>query len=97
MEVVEKALHVYDDYLFVLKERQRVEIFLSDSSKFKREDFFTEISRYQQTMKQIRDTMPRELRMNMFMIDCSELNNRLCQECDSLIERLVQKASDFVF
>jgi hypothetical protein len=96
MAVVEKALHVYDDYLFILKEKQRVETFLSDSSKFKREDFGAEIAKYEQTMKKIRDSMPRELRMNMFMIDCSELNAKLCQECDSLIDRILQRAADFV-
>jgi len=47
MVVVEKALHVYDDYLFILKERQRVDSFLSDPSKFKREEFAAEIARYE--------------------------------------------------
>ena len=96
MAAVEKALHVYDDYLFILKERQRVELFLSDSSKFKREDFATEIARYESTMRKIRDTMPKELRMNMFMIDCTDLNKKLCDECDSLVERILSRAADFV-
>jgi dynein heavy chain, axonemal len=49
MEVVEKALHVYDDYLFVLKEKQRVEHFLNETSKFRREDFAAEIARFEST------------------------------------------------
>ncbi len=49
MSVVEKALHVYDDYLFILKEKQRVDQFLSDSSQFSREEFAKEIARFQQT------------------------------------------------
>lgn len=97
MEVVEKALHVYDDYLFVLKEKTKVEAFLSDTSKFKREDFATEIARYENTQKKIKDTMPKELRMNMFMIDCSDLNKRLCDECDILVEMILRKCQDFVF
>ena len=96
MEVVEKALHVYDDYLFILKERQKVEALLADTTKFKREDFGREIARYEKTMRTIRDTMPKELRMNMFIIDCAELNNRLCVECDTLIDRILVKVSDYV-
>jgi hypothetical protein len=96
MAVVEKALHVYDDYLFILKERQRVEVFLADNTKFKREEFAAEIARYESTMRKIRDTMPKELRMNMFMIDCSDLNKKLCDECDALVERLLSRAADFV-
>jgi hypothetical protein len=82
MVVVEKALHVYDDYLFILKERSRVDAFLSDSKTYQRETFAAEIAKYQSTWHKIADTMPKELRMNMFMIDCSELNKRLCSECE---------------
>lgn len=96
MVVVEKALHVYDEYLFILKERQRVDVFLSDPARFKREDFSQEISRYQNTMVKIRETMPKELRMNMFMIDCSDLNRKLCDECDELIKKLLDRATEFV-
>jgi hypothetical protein len=96
MSVVEKALHVYDDYLFILKEKQRVDLFLSDSSQFSREEFAKEISRFQQTQAKISDTMPKELRMNMFLIDCTELNKRLCDECSSLIDRILIRASEYV-
>lgn len=40
--------------------------------------------------------MPKELRMNMFLIDCSDLNNRLCTECDSLISMILRRAIEFV-
>ena len=82
MGIVEKALHVYDYYLFILKERQRVDAFLADSKGYSREDFAAEIAKYQNTWNKIADTMPKELRMNMFMIDCTELNKRLCLECE---------------
>jgi hypothetical protein len=29
--------------------------------------------------------MPLEIRMNMFLIDCGDLNNKLCDICDQLI------------
>jgi len=40
--------------------------------------------------------MPKELRMNMFNIDCTELNKRLCSECEQLIDRILNRASEFV-
>ncbi len=46
MNIVEKALHVYDDYLFILKEKTRVDQFLADSKTYRREDFAAEIARY---------------------------------------------------
>jgi hypothetical protein len=69
---------------------------LSDSSQFSREEFAKEITRFQQTQTKISDTMPKELRMNMFLIDCTELNKRLYDECTSLIERMLTRASEYV-
>lgn len=96
MSVVEKALHVYDEYLFILKEKQRVDAFLADTGNFSRDEFAKEITRFQQTQNKISDTMPKELRMNMFMIDCTELNKRLYDECTQLIERMLMRASEYV-
>jgi hypothetical protein len=41
--------------------------------------------------------MPFEIRMNMFLIDCAELNNRLCNECEELMDRILSRAADFIF
>ena len=35
--------------------------------------------------------------MNMFLIDCADLNNKLCQECEDLIDRILARAADQVF
>ena len=63
MGIVEKALHVYDDYLFILKERQRVDAFLADLKGYRREDFAAEIAKYQNTWNKIAETMPKEVMM----------------------------------
>ncbi len=97
LNAAEQALHVYDNFLFILKEKARIENFLADSSKYKREDFLAEIQKYDDTIKKIRETMPFEIRMNMFLIDCAELNNRLCQECEELIERILQRTAEYIF
>ena len=80
---------MYDNYLFILKEKGRIETFLDNPAKYKREDFLAEITRYDNTIKKIRNEMPFEIRMNMFLIDCGDLNNRLCMECEDLIDRIL--------
>ena len=41
--------------------------------------------------------MPFEIRMNMFLVDCAELNNKLCQECEELIEKIIEKTVGYTF
>jgi hypothetical protein len=41
--------------------------------------------------------MPFEIRMNMFLVDCSELNTKLCEECEMLIERIIEKTAEYTF
>ena len=41
--------------------------------------------------------MPFELRMNMFLVKCSDINNALCDECESLIDSILSKVGDHVF
>jgi hypothetical protein len=41
--------------------------------------------------------MPFEIRMNMFLIKCSELNNQLCDECDEIMKMLLDKIENFVY
>ena len=96
IDAVEEALHVYDNFLFILKEKARIEHFLTEVPQ-KRETYMAEIFKYENTIRQIRDTMPFEIRMNMFLIDCADLNNKLCQECDELIDRILGKIADIVF
>jgi hypothetical protein len=48
LNAAEQALHVYDSYLFILKEKPRVEAFLSESG-LKREQFISEIEKFENT------------------------------------------------
>jgi len=41
--------------------------------------------------------MPFEIRMNMFLVQCSEINNALCEECQYIIEMILHKVSDNIF
>ena len=41
--------------------------------------------------------MPFEIRMNMFLVKCGEINNLLCEECENLIDIILNKVGDHVF
>lgn len=41
--------------------------------------------------------MPYEIRMNMFLIKCSDLNNSLCDAFDTLIDTILNKIYEYVF
>jgi hypothetical protein len=52
---------------------------------------------YQASIIKIRETMPFEIRMNMFLIKCSDINNALCDECESLMKLILDKVESHVF
>jgi len=41
--------------------------------------------------------MPFEIRMNMFLIKCGDINNLLCEECEEIINIILLKVGDLVF
>lgn len=96
LETVKLAVNIYDDFLFILKEKERIEKYLQNE-EFTREQFQAEIDKFEATIKKIRETMPFEIRMNMFLIKCSDINNQLCDECDELMKMLLDKVDNYTF
>jgi len=96
LKVVGLACNVYDEYLFILKEKERIEAFLS-KEPFSRDEFQKEIDKFKDTIEKIREEMPYEIRMNMFLVQCSEINNNLCEECQDIIQMILRCVSDYVF
>ena len=41
--------------------------------------------------------MPFEIRMNMFLIRCSDINNILCDECEDIMQLILDKVATLVF
>jgi hypothetical protein len=89
LKVVKQALHIYDDFVFILNEKERIDEFLK-KEPFDRDEFQAEINKYHETIKKIREEMPFEIRMNMFLIQCSDINNMLCEKCEELINDILQ-------
>ena len=89
-------MHIYDDYVFILKEKDRIDEFLK-KEPFDRDEFQAEIDRYHETIRNIREYMPFEIRMNMFLIQCHEINNQLCEKCEDLINDILNTINQHVF
>ena len=41
--------------------------------------------------------MPYEIRMNMFLIKCSDINNLLCAKCEEIMNIILGKVVEHVF
>jgi len=96
LEVAKKAVGVYDKYTFILSEKERVEILLAKED-FTREQLQLEIDNFSKTIQQIRDEMPFEIRLNMFLIKCGDINNELCQKCEEVQIAILEKIAEFIF
>jgi hypothetical protein len=96
IDVIDLALEVYNDYLFILKEKERIEEFLK-KEPFDKNQFQAEIDKYMETINKIKDEMPFEIRCNMFLIVCSDINNTLCENCEELISMILFKTQEHVF
>jgi hypothetical protein len=97
LEIVSKAVNVYDSYLWILGERQRVTDFINNEENYDKNEFQALIDKFKDTIVQIRDEMPFEIRMNMFLIKCGDINNLLCDECEEIIDIILRKVGELVF
>ena len=97
LKIVQKAVNVYDEYLWILKEKARVEDFINNPDNYDKVEFQALIDKFRDTINQIREEMPFEIRMNMFLIKCGDINNLLCEECEDIIDVILRKVGDLVF
>ena len=87
---------MYDEFLFLLQEDQRIENFLN-KKPYKKEEFVAEIERFKSTIAKIRKVAPFEIRMSMFLVECSDLNENLVVICKNMITKILKKTEEFVY
>lgn len=97
MKVVQKAVNVYDEYLWILQERVRIREYIDKEENYDKVEFQNQINKFKETIDKIREEMPFEIRMNMFLIKCGDINTSLCEECEAIIEMILEKVSELVF
>jgi hypothetical protein len=96
LQATAKCINVYDEFLFLLQEDQRIETFLN-KKPYKKEEFVIEIERFKSTIAKIRKQAPFEIRMSMFLVECSDLNENLVTICKNMITKILKKTEDFVY
>lgn len=62
-----------------------------------REELQAEIDKYEGTIYKIREEMPYEIRMNMFHIKCSDINNLLVEELEQLIGQILTRVEQLIY
>ena len=96
LRATQKAINVYDEFLFLLQEEARIDQFL-ENKVYVQQEFLDEIQRYKDTIYQIRNVAPYEIRMSMFLVECSDLNEQLVTMCEKLISKLLKAVHDHIF
>lgn len=92
LNAVEKAVDIFSDFQFILTEDTRLQAYLEDPKIVKTiEKYREKIQFYIDTIEKIRSTLPLEIRMNMILINCYDLNNKLIEKCYNHIAKILSK------
>ena len=82
LEVIAQVTDLYKPFEFVMKEKEEIEKFIAGSPK--REDFKKRIQTYEEK-RELLNTMPNFLYMNLIKINCSELNSTIRKKIEGFI------------
>ena len=82
LEVISQVTDLYKPFEFVMKEKEEIEKFIASSPK--REDFKKRIQTYEEK-RELLNTMPNFLYMNLIKINCSDLNNTIRKKLEGFI------------
>ena len=87
LNIIDKVTDLYEPFVFVMKEPEEIEQFLSANPK--RDEFRKKITFYEEKLNLL-ENMPNTLYMNMIKINCLELNNLIREKITSYIYDLLK-------
>jgi len=88
----EQALELYQPFLFLLDEEARVEAFLDDRTKT-RKDFAAYMDLLRATVAKLHEQCPSRIHMQLLRIEAGDVNRRLVQCAQDCISRLLRTAT----
>lgn len=88
-----QSLKLFSEYESILTEKIRLAKFIANKANT-RDDYRELLAKYYKKRQDIITNLPCELRMNMFLVDCREINNKLINECNSHIAQLEKSLSE---
>lgn len=95
LAVISKVTQVFDNYIFLLTEEERVQQFIAKEPT--REEFRAEIKKYMDAFDSVNHDIPFYIHMPMVMIDCTDVKKELLRTCEKLIDDLVAAINKLVF
>eukprot|EP00931_Biecheleriopsis_adriatica_P059471 TRINITY_DN3558_c0_g2_i1.p1 TRINITY_DN3558_c0_g2~~TRINITY_DN3558_c0_g2_i1.p1 ORF type:complete len:4446 (+),score=1220.06 TRINITY_DN3558_c0_g2_i1:273-13340(+) len=89
LQNAEKTLELYEPFLFLLDEEDRVTTFLEDASKT-REHYIEYVQHLLDTIENLHTTCPNLIRMQLMRVDALEVNRKLEQNARDCIAKLLR-------
>jgi dynein heavy chain, axonemal len=86
---LEHAISVYDEFKHLLVEDLRMKI-LTEDQHMTKEDYRYEVARLRTTEEAVRTQCSMEIRLQMVLIDCAEINETLCAKADEAVKILLE-------
>lgn len=88
-------MEVYNEFIPFLEEGKNLDAFL-ENPDLNRAACQKEIKKYEDLIDRTRKGMPYEIRMNMFLVQCHDLNQSLIGHFTGLIKRILVKVGEIV-
>ena len=95
LEVIEKALEIFDQYAFLLKENEKIKEFIESVGR-KREEYEKEFQKYSSLYLEIEEKMPFYVRMNLVQIDGVEIKKKFLQICIDVQNKLIIAVFNYI-
>ena len=86
MENIEKVIEIYDEYSYLLTEKQHVEEWVKPRGAIykRREEYLKEIKRYREIYLEVAENVPFYVRCNMINICGTDLKKKYLDICTDI-------------
>ena len=94
LAVVSQVLKIYNQYSYILNEKDKVAKFIE--SKPKREQYSKMIQNYQELYQQVHSKLPFYINMNMVQVDCVDVKKNLLATINELIAMMLNGINNYL-
>ena len=70
-------------------------MYLGETDKHTREQLQDKIHFYEQKIVEIRENLPQQIRLNMVLIHCYDINDSLIRKCEAIIDKILEKVVQY--
>lgn len=88
---MEKVLDLYLPYHFLLTDKGKVERFVSTEKRKSQQQYEDYIKIFDDTIENIRNMLPHEVRLSGFVVNCVDVNEGLIRECQDVYKETLMR------